>query len=139
MRKTNKKSEHDRTEAHTKLVKEAQEYLRDHLGFFWKNASGAARHRGNFYAYGYPGSPDIIGCYRSRVIGIECTTGGATQNKTQRDFQKRFEAAGGIYAVVRCWGDVRQLAACLRASLDPDLPLVLGYQPTPASFFRLAN
>ena len=139
MRKTKKKSEYDRTEAHTKLVKETQEYLSDHLGLFWKNASGAARHRGNFYAYGFRGSPDIIGCYRSRFVGVECKTGRATQSTYQKDFQKKFEAAGGIYAVVRCWGDVRQLAACLRASLDPDPPLVLGYQPTPASFFRLAN
>jgi len=139
LRSTKQKNEYDRTEAHTELVKEAQEYLRDHLGFFWKNASGAARHHGRIYHYGYPGSPDIIGCYRSRFIGVECKTGGATQNKNQRNFQKQFEAAGGIYAVVRCWGDVRQLVARLKATLDPTPPPLLGYQPTPSSFFRLAN
>ena len=46
--KTKKKSEYDRTEAHTKLVKETQEYLNDMLDFSGK--THPVRTGGNFCA-----------------------------------------------------------------------------------------
>ncbi len=115
---------------HTELVSETVDYLRQNLGFFWKNATGSAKHRGRFYSYGLPGSPDVIGCFRSKFIGIEIKTGTARQSPNQKSFQKRFEAEGGIYAICRCYGDVKRLAAQLRHLVPEGMEPHLDFQPS---------
>jgi len=140
LRSTKQKSEYDRTEAHTALVDEVAKYLQEDLGlYFWKNPSGKYNRDGKPIYYGRRGSADIIGCFRGFFVNIECKTGSGRLDYSQKKYKEAMEAEGGIYAAVRCWGDAKRLVACLRASLPSQRPLLLGYQPTPASFFRLAN
>lgn len=134
-RQPKKKADH--TQAHTELVEEVANYLQKELNLlFWKNPTGAYSRGGKLIAYGRRGSSDIIGCFRGRMVNIECKTGSGRLDHSQKKYRDLMEAEGGIYAVVRCWGDAKRLIACLRASLPVQRPLLLGYQPTPENFFR---
>ena len=100
-------SKENNSAEHTRLVSDAVDFLRKQPeGFFRKNATGVAKHRGNLYRYGYPGSPDIEGVFRGRSIGIECKTGSARLNSNQKRYKPVFEQNGGLYFVVRCYGDI---------------------------------
>lgn len=65
---------------------------------------------------GLPGSPDIIGVWHGRAIGIECKlplgprggTRGSDQTPEQRMFQDEFERAGGLYVLARSTDDVEK-------------------------------
>ena len=100
-------SKENNSAEHTRLVSDAVDFLRKQPeGFFRKNVTGVAKHRGNLYRYGYPGSPDIEGVFRGRSIGIECKTGSARLNSNQKRYKPVFEQNGGLYFVVRCYGDI---------------------------------
>jgi hypothetical protein len=115
---------------HTELVNEVVEYLRDNQGLlFWPNPSGAYSRKGKTIYYGRRGSADIIGCFRSRTINIECKTGSGRQEYIQKKFQGQLEAEGGIYAVVRCWGDAKRLLRELQAVLPLPKAINLNYLP----------
>ena len=114
---------------HTKLVSDAVKFLRKQPeGFFRKNATGVAKHRGNVYRYGYPGSPDIEGVFRGRSIGIECKTGSGRLNSNQKRYKPVFEQNGGLYFVVRCYGDVLMLFDELVQKIPAPVALPIAYR-----------
>lgn len=65
---------------------------------FWRANSGllfarsGARVRANVN-----GTPDIIGAYRGRPVGIECKYGSGRLNANQKMFRDTWQAAGGVY------------------------------------------
>ena len=54
------------------------------------------------------GVPDIIVVHNKRFIGFEVKRAKGKQSPAQKLFQKRVEAAGGLYFVVTCLWDVRK-------------------------------
>ena len=63
------------------------------------------------------GTADLIGVYRGIPVALEVKTDTGRQTATQREWQQRWEAAGGVYRVVRNYND----AAWLFAELDTRL------------------
>jgi len=55
------------------------------------------------------GVPDILGCLRGKMLGIEVKTPKGKQSVEQVMFQKRLEAEGGIYILARSIEDVSRL------------------------------
>lgn len=73
---------------------------------FWRNNSGALPDRtGRIVRYGLVGSPDIIGCYRGRFVGIEVKAATGKQRDAQINFQRAFEKSGGLYVLARSADD----------------------------------
>ena len=122
-------SKENNSAEHTRLVSDAVDFLRKQPeGFFKKNATGVAKHRGNIYRYGYPGSPDIEGVFRGRSIGIECKTGSGRLNSNQKRYKPVFEQNGGLYFVARCYGDVLTLYDELVQKIPAPVALRIAYQ-----------
>lgn len=71
--------------------------------FFWRNNTGAAFIKGRLVRFGYLGSPDIIGCVRGKFVGIEVKTTDkdSKQRESQRNFERLFTSAGGVYILAR--------------------------------------
>jgi hypothetical protein len=70
-----------------------------------------AREAGRLFAEGVrAGVADIVVQYmageRVVVVGLEVKAPKGAQSKTQKEWQPEFEAAGGVYAVVRSIEDV---------------------------------
>ena len=72
-------------------LKTEMKRLIESRGGFWSIVPGGA--------YGKPGDPDIIACYRGRYIGIEAKNpnGNGRQSDIQKHRQSEIERAGGIY------------------------------------------
>lgn len=77
--------------------------------FHWRNNTGAVKStykgKDRFVRFGEPGMPDIwvlrpARTGNSRLIGVEVKSPTGRQSAAQQDFQKRLEAAGGIYLLV---------------------------------------
>src|SRR5437016_1004860 len=77
-------------------------YLELRKHFWWRNNSGAFKtERGGFIRFGTPGSPDIIVVHVGHPYFLEVKRPGTKQSPDQIEFQKRAEAAGALYNVVR--------------------------------------
>jgi len=76
--------------------------------FAWRNNSGVARIGGRVVRFGGVGSADILCCYRGRFIGVECKAAGGRQSPLQARWQKKLEAAGGLYFLARSVEDVSE-------------------------------
>jgi hypothetical protein len=75
--------------------------------FHYRQNSGAFKtDAGGFYAIGTKGAPDIICVVGGRYIGIEVKDAKGRLNENQIAFQKRLEAAGGLYLVAYSLDDV---------------------------------
>ena len=53
------------------------------------------------------GVPDIIAVIDGRFIGLEFKTYRGKQSEDQKIFQKRLEAAGGLYFIIRSVADLK--------------------------------
>lgn len=72
----------------------------------WRNQTGALRDaRGRVVTFGLIGSPDIIGVYQGRALGIECKTQTGRQSDNQHNFERAWRAAGAIYILARSVDD----------------------------------
>lgn len=72
----------------------------------WRNNTGSTKiPNGQWIKFGLVGSPDILGCYRGRFIGIEVKTPTGKQSDAQRNFQRALEKAGGVYVLARSVDD----------------------------------
>ena len=71
------------------------------------DAVGIAREfRGKYIpSNGVVGTADISLTYKGKSIKIEVKFGNDRQSEAQRRYQKRIEAAGGIYMIVRTFND----------------------------------
>ena len=82
---------------------------------FWRNNTGKipTKH-GALIRFGCLGSPDIIGIYKGRFVGLEVKTSKGRQSPPQRHFQAACEKAGGTYAIVRSPADALAVLATIR-------------------------
>ncbi len=71
----------------------------------WRHNSGSLPTKTGRVSFGVIGSPDIIGAYRGRAIGIEVKSASGMLRKSQERFRVAFERAGGIYIVARSTSD----------------------------------
>lgn len=55
--------------------------------------------------FGCPGSPDIVGTYRGRALGIEVKAVGGYQSKIQKRFELRWTQTGALYGCAKSTQD----------------------------------
>lgn len=84
----------------SKVLSFCEKMLTAHGIMHWRNNTGAVKVEKRFIRYGCKGSPDIIAVHEGRFIGIECKGTGGVQQPSQKAFQERLEAAGGLYLLV---------------------------------------
>ncbi len=93
-----------------KLEKDLQAQILDHLAhkrvFCWRSNTGAMKKGKHFVRFGVKGVPDILGCYKGRMLGIECKADFKEQSQAQHQFQVDLEAAGGLYILCYSLEDV---------------------------------
>lgn len=53
------------------------------------------------------GIPDILACFRGRMVGIEVKTDTGKQRPEQKAWQEKIETAGGLYLLARSVDDVQ--------------------------------
>ena len=86
------------------LVKSALDYLNIRKIFCWRHNTGAilSEYKGKtrFMRFGQVGSPDIFALINGDLFGLECKGTGGKQSPDQKNYQKRFEKAGGIYLLI---------------------------------------
>ncbi len=88
---------------------EAQKAIMEWLAwqrvFHWRNNTGAmvSEYKGvkRFMRFGSVGSPDIFAMRNGKCYGIEVKAEKGRQSDAQKEFQVRFEAAGGVYILAK--------------------------------------
>lgn len=74
--------------------------------FHWRNNTGVriGEYKGKktFVRYGAIGSPDIFAMRYDKCYGIEVKSAKGKQSDTQKEFEKDFINAGGIYILAKC-------------------------------------
>ena len=75
-----------------------------------------ARTPGRFIRSAPDGFPDAIGCARGRALAVEFKSSTGVQSPSQRSWQARWEAAGGLYILAR---DIDQALSELQAAIPP--------------------
>jgi hypothetical protein len=110
-------SEHD---AQTSIL----EWLAYRRIFHWRNNTGAmsGEHNGKpwFMRFGSVGSPDIFAMKCGTCYGIEVKGPKGRQSDAQKEFQVRFEAAGGVYVLAK---GIDEVEAALMISGRTDNPI----------------
>lgn len=89
----------------TALVRQILDYCSWQNLLFWRNQSGAVKVTNSYgkqhmMRLGATGSPDLIGCIKGNLIGIECKVGKNKTTQLQEEFGERIRKAGGLYKVV---------------------------------------
>ncbi len=75
------------------------EKLRPHA-FFFKVHGGPMQRAG---------IPDILGCYKGRLVGFEVKVPGGKVRPLQSHLIDLIRAAGGVAEVVYCWADCKKI------------------------------
>ncbi len=86
----------------------------DRASVWWRNNVGVAKtDRGAVVRFGlFPGSADLIGCFRGRFVGVELKTPVGRQSPEQKKWQRQVEdRGGGLYFIVRSEDDAHALLA----------------------------
>lgn len=86
----------------------------DRASVWWRNNVGVAKtERGAVIKFGlFPGSADLIGCFRGRFIGVELKSAKGRQSDKQKKWQGQVEdRGGGLYFIVRSEDEARALLA----------------------------
>lgn len=83
-------------------------WLAQHKIFIWRNNTGSYKTQtGHWVAYGFKGSPDIIGMTKTgRFLGIECKSDTGTLRPEQKAFRDATALNGGLYIVARSIDDL---------------------------------
>ena len=69
--------------------------------FAWRNNTGAVAVGKRYIRYGLKGSSDILGIMPGgRFLAVECKSDVGVQSDSQKHFQQRVEASGGLYFLV---------------------------------------
>jgi hypothetical protein len=97
-----------------KIKRKVTILLRDHgVWYFFPGNNG----------FGKSGIPDIIAIVGGTFLGIECK---ADPSKKPTELQKRcgeeIEQAGGLWMLVRCEEDIREVEKCLLSKAPKRLP-----------------
>ena len=96
------------------LEKDIQRGILDYLTmkgiFHWRNNTGSfsSEYKGKsrFISFGAPGSPDIIAVRNGTCYGIEVKRPKGVQSESQKEFERAFTKAGGVYVLARSIDDV---------------------------------
>lgn len=64
-------------------------------------------------AYGSPGAPDLVACYKGQFIAIEAKVGYNKLSHWQTIHKKRIEESGGIYIIAYSVDDVASVLDAL--------------------------
>lgn len=72
--------------------------------YYWRAQGGA---------YGTPGVPDIVCCFRGRWVGLEVKTCRGKVSEYQKTFKRHIEEAGGVYEIVRSVDDAKRVIEAL--------------------------
>jgi hypothetical protein len=94
------------------IVSSICDYLALRKHFFWRQNTGGMYREGRFFSlpkYAMRGVSDIIVVHTGRPYFLEVKRPKSYQSPDQKEFQKRAEAAGAYYAVVRSIEDVQAL------------------------------
>lgn len=97
------------------LEKQIQKQITDYLEwkhyFWWRNNSGAmlSEYKGKtrFMRFGQSGSPDLFIVINGKIIGCEVKNEKGKQTDNQKEWQERFEKAGGIYLLTRSLDEIQ--------------------------------
>ena len=82
--------------------------------FYWRANSGHLRGAaGRPVMVNSPGCADVLGVVRGVSVGLEIKTEAGRQSPEQKAWQVIFEAAGGVYAVVRSVGEARAVVEAI--------------------------
>lgn len=88
-------------------------YLKYRRVFHWRQNSGAGMMKQGagmrFIRFGINGAPDIFAIKDGIIYGLEIKSKIGVQNPNQKEFQKEFEKAGGVYSLVRCIEDAQKI------------------------------
>ena len=92
----------NRNQPHNDLVNVCLSWLAIAKIPAWQNNSGAYKRGKSYIRYGFPGSPDILGCLppNGRILGVECKTGAGKPTDEQVEFLRTINDAGGLGIVV---------------------------------------
>lgn len=87
------------------LVRQILDYTKYRHLLFCRNQSGAVRTQNKYgqqhmMRLGIPGSPDLIGCYKGKYIGVECKVGDNKPTELQESFGQWILDNDGEYWVV---------------------------------------
>jgi hypothetical protein len=86
------------------------DYLSAKKKFHWRQNQGAVKTEKYFYRFtSMNGMPDIFCIDQGKVYGIEIKDVKGYQSDTQKEFQKNFEKAGGIYVLCKQVEDVMEI------------------------------
>lgn len=92
------------------IQKTILEYLQWNNIFSWRNNSGYifTKYKGKtqMIKMGAVGSPDIIGIYKGKFLGIEVKSATGTLRPEQKEFLDKINAEGGFAFVARNLDDV---------------------------------
>ena len=88
------------------LVKSILDYLNARKIFCWRHNTGGFMKENHFYRFGDLGSCDIFALKDGKLYGIEAKGTEGKQSEGQKDYQKRFEKAGGNYLLCYLLDDV---------------------------------
>lgn len=95
------------------VIRAVLDYLAWKKVLAWRNQSGIIfiSRNGKNYAVrqGVNGVPDIVALQNGKVYGLECKDAKGKQSDEQKQFQKRWEQQGGLYAIIRSVEDVQSL------------------------------
>jgi hypothetical protein len=101
----------------TKQVRLAITQMGDRACFV-RVQSGTFATEGRIIRGAEAGTADLIGVYRGVPVAMEIKTDTGRQTATQRDWAERWEAAGGVYRVIRGYNDALWLFTELDTRLD---------------------
>ena len=86
------------------------DYLKTKGILHWRANVGRFRtDTGRYIRTGIPGLADIMSVHDGTCYALEVKTPTGRQSQNQKKFQAEFEAAGGIYKIVRSIQDVKEV------------------------------
>ena len=85
---------------------------------FWRANAGFGIAGGRPVQGNPSGTADILGCLGGRAVALEVKTRKGEQAESQRHWQSAWEAAGGLYAIVR---SVREAVEVVRGWAKIDI------------------
>jgi len=113
-----KKNNHNRSEAHQKLmddcIKAGQPALKD-ARFYPRTVGSFKTFNGNYIKIGVPGQADCFMYHKGRAYEIEFKSGNAVQNPEQKIWQNICETLEVVYVVIHSVDEMK--AFCSRVNL----------------------
>lgn len=96
------------------IKRQVQDFLNARGLFWFRQNTGAFKTKtGGFYHFGAIGSPDIFILHKGLLIGLEIKSPKGKQEPAQKLFGEKMEKNGGLYFIIRSFGDILQVEKIL--------------------------